>query len=115
MRAVRDPFLEQAERARSEAAAFASEHEQLDCAPAAFRRVDDCDGILCQAQAPIFTKHCLASAHDSPGLCDEIPESVVKAALWPTTECLAIEAEPELCRRILMELVKACAARRAGR
>lgn len=103
-----NPIARASARAKAEAKAFAGEHEQLDCAPEAFRRIDGCDGIWCLASTPEFTRECLRRAAPSPGLCDEVPDSTVLALAWPTTACLEIEADPQLCRRILAELVKVC-------
>jgi hypothetical protein len=112
---LKGPLEESSKRTAEEAIAFAAEHEQADCAPEAFRRIDACDGIWCQLSSRAFTKQCLQRARPSPALCDEIPESTLKAALWPATECLAIEIQPELCRGILLEIMELCAKKRATR
>jgi hypothetical protein len=115
LRDAENPFTGGLKRVVDESTAFAGEHEQLDCAPEAFRRLDACDGFWCRAQTPIFTQECLRRARPSPGLCDEIPDSMLQAALWPTRECLEIRADPDLCRRILVEIVGACQHKTAVR
>lgn len=108
LRNLSNPIDEARARAKAEATTFAGEHAQVDCAPEAFRRMDACDGIWCMASTPDFTRECLRLAAPSPSLCDEIPDSMVLALAWPATECLEIQAEPELCRRILGEIVTVC-------
>jgi len=112
---LKGPMDAELARSVADATAFAAEHEQSDCAPEAFRRIDTCDGIWCQVGTPDFAKECLQRARPSAALCGEVPESALKAALWPATKCLGIAAEPQLCRRILLEVVKVCAAKRATR
>jgi hypothetical protein len=114
LKSLKEPIANEFKRIDEDAAAFAAEHEQLDCAPEAFRRLDGCDGIWCQAQTPIFTQECLKRARPSPTLCDEMPDSMLQTALWPANQCREIEADPELCRRILLEVMKACGKRHPG-
>lgn len=112
---LRDPIRSEYKRVDEDVAAFTGEHEQLDCAPEAFRRLDACDGVLCQMASPMFARECLRRARPSPALCDEVPDSGLQAALWPMTECREISADPELCRRILLEIVNACTSQGRGR
>ena len=112
---LKQPIASEFKRIDDDASTFAADHEQLDCAPEAFRRLDACDGIWCQAQTPIFTQQCLKRARTSPTLCDQMPDSLVGAALWPAKQCREIQADPEVCRRILLEVMKACGRRQPGR
>lgn len=100
------------ERIDADARAFAAANEQDDCVPEAFARLEECDGVWCQAQTPMFTSACLRLAQPSAGLCDSVPDSLPAALLWPTRTCADIEAEPEICQRILRELVTHCLAKR---
>jgi hypothetical protein len=109
---LRGPLEEGAKRNLEEAIAFAAEHEQSECAPEALRRIDACDGIWCEVGTPQFTKECLSRARPSPALCDGIPKSFVKAALWPASECLERPVEPQLCRRVLLEVLTFCTTKR---
>jgi len=114
LKSLKEPIAGEFKRIDDDATAFAGEHEQLDCAPEAFRRIDTCDGVWCQAQTPIFTRECLRRARPSPALCDDVPNSVLHAAIWPMTRCGEIKADPDLCRRILLEVMKACTDKRRG-
>ncbi|HKC52978.1 MAG TPA: hypothetical protein VKF60_19480 [Myxococcota bacterium] len=114
LKSLKEPITDEFKRIGDDATAFAGEHEQLDCAPEAFRRIDACDGVWCKAQTPIFTQECLKRAQPSPTLCDEIPDSVWQAAFWPTSQCREIETDPDLCRRILLEVLKSCGSRRSA-
>ena len=99
------------ERMHNDAESFASDAEQEDCVPEAFARLEACDGVWCQVQTPIFTRACLRKAKPSPGLCEPVPGSFAAALLWPTTTCAEMDAEPEVCQRILRELVSTCFAK----
>jgi hypothetical protein len=98
------------ERIEEDAKRFASENEQEECVPEAFARLEVCEGVWCKAQTPMFTRTCLRHARPSPELCDSVPDSFAAAVVWPTTTCADIDAEPEICQRILRELVMICAA-----
>jgi hypothetical protein len=112
LRDLRGPLEEAAKRNVDDAIAFAAEHEQSECAPEALRRIDACGGIWCEVGTPEFARECLSRARPSPGLCDPIPKSFVKAALWPTTECLERRVEPQLCRAVLVEVLTLCSNKR---
>jgi len=90
---------------------FAAEHDQTDCTPEALRRLEACDGLWCRMKAPIFARTCLRLAHPSPGLCDGVPTSPLRATLWPIQRCAEGKLEPQMCRRIWNELLEACLAR----
>jgi hypothetical protein len=96
------------ERIRDDALAFAAEHEQEDCVPEAFGRLETCDGVWCKAQTPLFTRECLRNARPTADLCDSVPDSLPAALLWSSATCVDIDAEPQICERILRELVRAC-------
>jgi hypothetical protein len=98
------------ERIERDAQEFAAANEQDDCVPEAFGRLEVCDGVWCKVQTPLFTRECLRRATPSPELCDSVPDSLPAALLWPTTTCADIDAEPEICQRILRELVTVCFA-----
>lgn len=106
---VESSVRSEGERTASEVKEFASRHEQSECVPESFRRLARCGGFWCQVSAPVFTRGCLQAASRSPDLCDEVPRSQVRAAIWPTQKCLTTDAEPQICRRIYTELVLACA------
>jgi hypothetical protein len=97
------------ERIERDALVFAAEHEQEDCVPEAFGRLETCDGVWCKAQTPLFTRECLRNAKPSESLCESVPDSLPAALLWSVTTCAEVEAQPvEICERILRELVKVC-------
>jgi hypothetical protein len=96
------------DRVRDDAQAFASEHEQAECAPEALGRLQACGGLWCMVQTPIFTRECLRRARPSPNLCDGVPPSLPAALVWPTTTCAELDVDPEVCQRILREVLKVC-------
>jgi hypothetical protein len=111
-RTFREPVSAEFERIGKDVVEYASAHEQSECVPEAFGRLTACDGAMwCTIQVPIFAKECLKRAKRSDDLCEDVPKSLIDVALWPTKECLDIDADPDLCRRILTELAKTCAAR----
>ena len=115
LKGLEAPIRGELQRVSDDAAAFAAEHEQADCEPEARRRLAACDGLWCEIQTPIFTKQCLKQARPSRGLCDEIPSTPLDAALWPARRCTDVTADPQICGRIELELLKACADRLARR
>jgi hypothetical protein len=100
------------DRVRDDARSFAAAHEQDDCVPEAFTRLDDCKSTWCKLQLPLFTRECLDRAEPSPKLCESLPDSLPAALVWPTTSCVDIAAEPEICQRILRELATHCLTKR---
>ena len=98
------------DRVREDSRVFAAAHEQEDCVPEAFARLEVCDSTWCRVQTPIFTRECLRAAANSPELCESVPDSIARALVWPTTTCADIDAPAEICQRILRELVYFCVA-----
>ena len=111
-RAFGTSAVEELRRVRIEASEFGKANDQSACAPEAFRRLRACSGFWCQVQQPTFAKGCLSSAAPSDVLCDEVPDSLVAAVLWTQTACGDIEdVRPEICSRILREVMSVCVAR----
>jgi hypothetical protein len=110
---LRDSFRDQSKQMLEQVAAYAAEHEQLECAPEALRRAAACAGLLCTVQAPAFAHKCLELARNSPSLCTEVPTTLLGAAFWPASRCTGKDANDELCRRVFMEVLKTCVRRSA--
>lgn len=111
-RAFKEPVTAELERIGQDVAQYAKEHEQSDCAPEAFERLALCDGAFwCSLQAPIFVKECLRRARRSDDLCDDVPKSLVESVLWPAQQCADLDVDPDVCSRILTEVVRTCAKR----
>ena len=98
----------------SDASDFASHNTQEACVPEALTRVEQCDGIRCQAEVRIFTGVCLRHASHSPDLCKDVPESLMQAALWPQTVCSEQDLPHYICVQIFSELTKTCLRRTEG-
>jgi hypothetical protein len=112
VRAVKEPVAAELERLGQDVAQYAASHEQTDCAPEAFDRLSTCDGAFwCSIQAPVFAKECLRRARHSADLCEGVPKSLVQGVLWPSQQCLDVDVDPEMCTRILNEVVRTCQKR----
>jgi len=106
--------VDEIRRVQSDASTFAAEHDQSACAPEAFRRSRACDGVVCEVTQPGFTRECLSRAASSEELCDEVPDSLIQGALWTQTACVDVDdVRPEVCSRILREVLKVCVGRRS--
>ena len=111
-RKYQEPVKAELERLGQDVAQYSASHEQSDCAPEAFGRLAVCDGgIWCSIQASVFAKECLRRARHSPDLCDDVPKSLVESVLWPSKQCADLDVDPEMCTRILNEVVRVCAKR----
>lgn len=111
-RAFGPAAVEELEGIQTDATEFAAANDQSACAPEAFRRARACDGVWCELKQPAFTQWCLSRAAPADDLCDEVPDSVVRAALWTQTACVDIDdIRPEICSRILREVLQACLRR----
>lgn len=106
-------LLSEFDRIDADARDFAAANEQDDCVPEAFARVEECDGVWCKAQTPMFTRKCLRLATPTPELCQGVPDSLAASLVWPAKTCAEVQAdvEPEICERILRELVQHCLAK----
>ncbi len=112
-RTFQEPVKAEFERIGQDVKQYAASHQQSECAPEAFGRLAACDGAMwCSIQAPIFAKECLRRARHSADLCDDVPKSLVESVIWPSQECADLDVDPEMCTRILNELVRTCQKRR---
>ena len=102
--------VQEFERVQADALTFAAANPQTECVPEAFGRLSVCDTVWCKVQTPLFTKECLRNAQPSADLCDAVPDSIPSALLWPSRTCADIDAEPQICERILRELMTVCVA-----
>jgi len=104
--------VEDMRRVQNEASEFAHANDQSACAREAFRRLRACGGFWCELQQPAFTKECLSNAEPADELCDEVPDSLIQGALWTQTACVDVDdVRPEICTRILREVLTVCIAR----
>src|SRR5262245_12872967 len=112
VRAVKIPITAELENIKQDVTQYAASHEQSDCAPEAFGRLATCDGAFwCSVKTSIFAKECLRRARHSDDLCDGVPDSLVESVLWPSQQCADHAVDPEMCTRILNEVVRVCQRR----
>lgn len=112
-RTLKEPVKAELQRISDDVAQYSATHEQSDCAPEALGRLAACDrAVWCSIQAPVFAKQCLRRAKHSADLCDDVPKSFVESVTWPSQQCVDIDVDPQMCTRILNEVVRTCAVRR---
>ncbi len=95
-------------RTHDEAAAFGRANDQSACLDETFRRLRGCDGMLCEIQQPGFARDCLKNAAHAPDFCADVPDSIVAGVVWSRTTCPDADARPEICERVLREVLQVC-------
>ena len=106
--------VDELRRIQSDASEFAAANDQSACAAEAFRRSRACTGVLCEVTQPAFARECLSHAAPAEKLCNDVPDSLVQGALWTQTACVDVDhVRPEVCSRILREVLKVCVGRRS--
>ena len=111
----KDRLVAMGKQASLEAAAFAASHSQDDCVDEGLKKIDACDGILCEGGAKAFTDMCIHEASPTPGLCDGVPAptEILKAARWIQGQCGKHgrgQGDPK-CSRLVQSVVTACQSR----
>jgi hypothetical protein len=102
------------QEAETAARAYGKDHDQDACVGEGLRKIDRCDGIMCQASAKIFTERCIAYAQPTAGFCDGVPPvgEIIKTAGYCQDQCRKRGRLPDdqRCSQIMQAVAPACAA-----
>ena len=102
-----------AERAKSEGAAFAYEHDAEECVDEALRRLEGHRGIVEQAEHKLFLKACLDKAQRPAPFCEGVPprSELMRSASWAVDRCNAKgKTGDQECARLMQAVQEACQA-----
>jgi hypothetical protein len=110
--ANKDKFIALGKEADEAAVAFAATHDQDACVEEGFKKVDACDGVMCQAGAKIFVERCIARAEKKPGFCDGVPppNEIMQTVRWVQEQCpkRGRRADDQRCQQIMQAVPPAC-------
>jgi hypothetical protein len=107
----KDKLVSMGKEANESAAAFAAGHTQSDCVDEALRKVDACDGILCESGQGLFVTGCLRQATPVQGFCDGVPApgQIMDTATWVREQCVRRNRpNDQRCARLMQHVPKSC-------
>lgn len=99
------------ERAKTEGAAFAYEHDAEECVDEGLRRLQERSGIVDQAEHKLFLKACLEKATRPEAFCAGVPPrgELVQSATWAIDRCLAKgRPQDQDCARLMQAVADSC-------
>ncbi|HEY8073746.1 MAG TPA: hypothetical protein VIF62_06550 [Labilithrix sp.] len=110
--ANKDKFVAMAKQAEQESTEFAGSHEQSACIDEGLRRSDACDGIMCQAEAKVFTQRCILKATPTAGFCDGAPApgEIMATVRYTQAQCEkhGRRADDQKCTQLMQAIGAAC-------
>jgi hypothetical protein len=113
--ANKDRLASMAKESEQAAQEYAKDHDQDECIGEGLRKIDLCDGIMCRANAKIFTERCILHARPTTGFCDGVPLAgeIMKTVAYCREQCTrrGRRADDQNCSQIMQAVAPACAAR----
>ena len=104
-------FRETARQIRREAIAFGTGKSDQDCVAEGLRRAKPETGVIDTAKVQAFVGVCADHASRS-GLCDAVPEGIMKISQWSVNECKRRGRNDDACIQILNSFATHCRGRR---
>jgi hypothetical protein len=106
-------LAEMAKESEQAAQAYGAEHDQEECLGEGLRKIDVCDGIMCRANAKVFTERCIIHARPTSGFCDGVPATgeIMKTVAYCQNQCTKRGRKPDdqNCSQIMQAVAPACA------
>ena len=111
--ANKDKFVAMAKEAEQQSTAFAAAgHDQNECVDEGLKRTDACDGLMCQAEAKVFTERCIVKAAPTAGFCDGAPPptEIMNTVRYTQAQCEkhGHRADDQKCTQLMQAVEQAC-------
>jgi hypothetical protein len=110
--ANKDRLLAEGKQTMAEAEAYAADHDQRACVDEGLRRLDVCDGLVCESKAKVFVSTCIKKAQATAGFCEGVPakSQIIDTSLWVIDECVrqGRQSDDSSCHRFMQALPEAC-------
>lgn len=103
-----------AAKMKTEAAEFARGKDANACVDETLRRLDRCDGIMCELRTKIFLTECARASNVPADFCANIPNhgQIMDTAKWAVAECARRgHQNDQRCTRVITGLQDYCATR----
>lgn len=102
---------EQGQVVMADAQAYGRGRGSSECIEEGFRRLAECDGIVCQGTNQAWLQSCLDVSNRDPALCDGVPrEEEIRASVdWRIRVCRERNAaDPQSCAQLMGSVQRVC-------
>ncbi|KPJ88915.1 MAG: hypothetical protein AMS18_12970 [Gemmatimonas sp. SG8_17] len=110
-RANGEELVEAGRQATEEGREFGATSDNPGCVAAAFERLADCDGFLCELPVRFFLSGCLVSSEATPSFCTGVPSQreILGTVRWRAVVCAAAQRPSGgSCGRVLGSVQDFC-------
>jgi hypothetical protein len=100
-----------APRMVAEAQDFGRGKEGEACVVESLKRLNQCDGFICEAKTKMFLANCLTTANITEDFCQGVPRhgEILKTAAWAQAECARRNAsDGQRCARMITGIQDHC-------